>query len=70
MTNSCPCHLKYLLKDLWVKLGSILGLDQEVGTADLLRRVKLVRLTIRQSDNLTIRQELEERQRMWMSNQQ
>ena len=62
MTNSCPCHLKYLLKDLRVKLGSILGLDQEVGTADLLRRVKLVRLTIRQ--------ELEERQRMWMSNQQ
>ena len=62
MTNPCPCHLKYLLKDLRVKLGSILGLDQEVGTADLLRRVKLVRLTIRQ--------ELEERQRMWMSNQQ
>ena len=54
MTNPCPCHLKYLLKDLRVKLGSILGLDQEVGTADLLRRVKLVRLTIRQSDNLTI----------------
>ena len=37
-------NLKNLLEDLWVKLGSLLRLDEQVGTGDLLRCVQLVRL--------------------------
>ena len=37
-------NLKNLLEDLWVKLGSLLRLDEQVGTGDLLRGVQLIRL--------------------------
>ena len=35
-------NLKNLLEDLWVKLGSLLRLDEQVGTGDLLSCIQLV----------------------------
>ena len=39
------CYLNDLLKDLGVELGTILGLDKQVGTRDLLGGVQLVCLS-------------------------